>query len=289
MNLCLIYLKFIKISWFDTFATQTLTMNGGKHMKKLICQFIFQSLVFNSFSYFNTLHAVLNDNQGKIEEHKNVIRNSQPINIINLSISTSDLKQMLSSLQQLETTQTSSYQTSKETLQNVGTTFNEFIFKYKYWLTITAATCIYCSIFYKIAHANRLLSSTDSWCNWKSDLTFAKLLSASQKDLAQELITDIQKKYMDPQNPTNFVTPMVNFVNDINNEIKELESYVKIVNSIKTVKLKTIYPIISDDKLDQAKEKINKLVYTKNIFSEWSVEFKQQQLLSSTNNQPGSK
>ena len=258
-------------------------------MKIWACQFIFQSLVFNSFSYFNTLNATFDKNP--IEQKQNFKRNSQPINIVNLSFSASasEMKQLLSTLHQLETNQNSTYQTGKETLQNVGTTFNDLIFKYKYWLTITAATCIYCSIFYKMAHANRLLNSTDSWCNWKSDLTFAKLLSTSQKELAQELIGDIQKKYTDPQNPTNFVTPMVNFVNELNNEIQELETYVKMVNLIKMARLKTIYPIISDDKLDQAKEKINKLAYIKNIFSEWSVEFKQKQLLSTIDNQPGSK
>ncbi|MDR3646946.1 MAG: hypothetical protein P4L22_05405 [Candidatus Babeliales bacterium] len=260
-------------------------------MKRYICQFIFQSLVFNSFSYFNTLHAVAQDPSCEKQETTDLTRNMQPINIVNLSIATSaaELKQLLSTLQQLDTKQTSTYQASKETLQQVGNSLNDLANKYKYWLPVTAATCIYCSLFYKIAHANKLLNSTGAWCNWKSELNLSALLSLSQKDLAIELITDIQKKYSDPQNPTNFVTPMVNFINEINHEIQELENYVKIVNLIKTIKLKSIYPIISDDKLDQAKEKINKLAYIKNIFSEWSVEFKQQQLLSSGNTLPSPK
>lgn len=253
-------------------------------MKLLICQFILQSIVFNPFSYFNSLHAIEND-KNKIELTQNLNRQSQPINIVNLSISATELKQMLSTLHQVETLQTSSYKTSQETLQNLGTTFSDYINKYKYWLPITIVTCAYCSLFYKITYAHTILNSKNSWSNWKSNLTFDKLLSTTQKDLALELITEIQKKYMDTQNPTNFITPMVNFINDINAEMQELEKYVKIINLIKTVKLQSIYPIISDQKLSQAKEKINKLVYIKNIFSEWSVEFKQQQLLANTNPQ----
>lgn len=249
-------------------------------MKKFIILIFLNLLITNCFSNNHQNEFLNNKNSNKVN------RQSQPINIVNLSISGVELKQILSTLQQLQSTQNtaSPYESSKQTLQTLGTYIGNIIDRYKYWLPITTVSFVYCAIYYKISLTNKLLNTKDAWLNWKSDITFSKLLSESPKDLTQDLINDIQKKYTDQKNPTNFISPLVAFTNDINNEVTELESYVKIVNSIESCKLNKMYPTITQNKIDEAKEKINKLIYLKNIFTQWSVDFKQQQLQATINN-----
>lgn len=212
------------------------------------------------------------DSENKPE---NVNRNPQaPITIVNISASSLELNQILSALQKF---QNPPLQISKENLQTLGTKVTDFIDKYKYWTPVTTVSFIYCCLLYKIMSTNKLMSSENSWCNWKPEIEFNKLLAIPQKDLSVELINAIQKKYSDPQNPTNFVTPMVNFVNDTNEEIKNIQDYVKIAKILKKLKTTYVFPV-NDEKINLAQEKINKLTYLKNIFTQWSVDFKQQQL-----------
>lgn len=219
------------------------------------------------------LHA--KDEQKK---EKRITREAQhPITVINLNVAGAELNQLLSTLQQTQTSQSTSV-ISQEKLEALGNSLSSFIYKYKYWIPASSGIISYCLTYFRILEVNNLLNSKEAWCNWKNDTEFVNLLTTDINEISTELNNEIQKKYTDPANPTNMIFPMVNFINKAEAEIKLLQNYIKTCEWINFLGLKKIFPHINEANNYKAKEKINKLTYLKNIFSQWSVEFKQNQL-----------
>ncbi len=149
--------------------------------------------------------------------------------------------------------------------------------EYKYIVPLTACAGIYGITFYKLYNLNKKIFAKDSWSNWKSEIPFEKLLSIQAKTLANDLLNDIQKRYLNQSHPNDFITPMVLFASEIEGNIINLELYLKILKALRFLKLTKIFPIKDDN---EAQEKLNKLIYLKNIFSNFSVELNKQRLLS---------
>ncbi len=149
--------------------------------------------------------------------------------------------------------------------------------EYKFVVPLCTFVGIYGITFYKLYKLNKTIFTKDSWSNWKSEIPFEKLLSIQSKNLANDLLSDIQKRYLNQSHPNDFITPMVLFSTEIEKDIANLELYLKILKAIKFLKLVKIFPIKDDN---EAQEKLNKLIYLKNIFSNFSVELNRQRLMS---------
>lgn len=130
---------------------------------------------------------------------------------------------------------------------------------------------VYCFIINK----NSFLSDFKRWHCWKSELSLEDLLDIPQHNLTQQLIKDIHKRYADEFNAADFIAPFMLFSADIKNEIKELEEYLKLVVSVKAIKLDSILPALNQD---LAKSKIQRLKYINSLFKSWCLEYNAQKI-----------
>ncbi len=159
------------------------------------------------------------------------------------------------------------------------TSLKDYILQNKLKITFYGLTTGYSYTLYLLNKLKNLINSTNSWAFWKSDLSMEKFLAIPQKSLTFDLIAEIQKKYCTKSNPDDAITPLILFVSEIDENIKYLNQFIKIVKIINFIKL-TRFFLLNDKSLSEAQEKLNRLVYLKNLFSGFTSEFKQQKLLA---------
>ena len=135
----------------------------------------------------------------------------------------------------------------------------------------------YIALWTTIKKAVSITKNENSWGSWKKEMNFDQILSMPQNELGYELMFAIHKKYLNFNKPTDSITPLVRFSQDLDNEIKKLNHFISLAKWIKRLYLQRIFPF-GDDDIYKAKETINRLTYLRNIFISWSA---QQKLYSS--------
>ena len=128
-------------------------------------------------------------------------------------------------------------------------------------------TCNYC------VQANKYLERTDTWASWRPDTPVELLIAIPQQELAKELILEIQRRYSNPQNPTDFISPLIAFVQTIDEEIIKIKQYAQVYGWITRLHIQVIFPI-NQKQFNLLGEKYKKLIYLKNIFLSWAAEYK---------------
>ncbi len=96
------------------------------------------------------------------------------------------------------------------------------------------------------------LNQPDSWSHWQAGIPFTELCTKPQQLLQQELIFDIQKRYINQQNPTDFMSPFVTFMNRITTEEKYVDRYLTMVNGINRLYLRRLF-LINEKKIRETK------------------------------------
>jgi len=144
---------------------------------------------------------------------------------------------------------------------------------HKYKLIGTSIVGTYTYLLYKALRGNSYLAQDDSWFSWEKELSMGQLLSIPQKELAQRLLTQVQHRYLNAANPTDFLSPLINFMRDIEAEINQLRIYNRIYKWTETINLSNILPF-NKKRFKNIQEKIQRLLYFKNIFSSWVAHYK---------------
>jgi uncharacterized protein YlbG (UPF0298 family) len=150
---------------------------------------------------------------------------------------------------------------------------SSFLFNKRYFLGTTAVlggyiyTCAY------IVKANKYLEKADNWINWRSDIPFDILITTPQNELAKELILEIQRRYSNAQNPTDFISPLILFIQTIDAEMDTIKNYTDVYWLITKMHVQMLLPI-NQKQFSTLHEKYKKLLYLKNIFLSWAAEYK---------------
>jgi len=120
---------------------------------------------------------------------------------------------------------------------------------------------------------NKYLERTDTWTSWHNDTSLELLISIPQAEFAKELILEIQRRYSNAQNPTDFITPLISFMQIINTEILTIKRYMTAYRWLKQLHLQNMF-FINQKQFNLLDEKYKKLLYFKNIFLSWAAEYK---------------
>jgi len=131
----------------------------------------------------------------------------------------------------------------------------------------------YAFLLYKALKGNSYLAQNDLWFSWKKELSMEQLLSIPQGELAQTLLTRVQRRYVNAANPTDFLSPLINFMRDVEIEINQLRTYNRIYKWTSTISLSKIVPF-NKKRFETIQEKIQRLLYFKNVFSSWIANYK---------------
>jgi len=116
------------------------------------------------------------------------------------------------------------------------------------------------------------LHQPNSWSQWQASVSLTELCTRPQQLLQQELIFDIQKRYLNQQNPTDFISPFVTFMNKITVEEKYINRYIALLNSIHRVYLGRLF-LINEKKIREIELSKQRLIFVRQVFSSWAAEY----------------
>jgi hypothetical protein len=155
-----------------------------------------------------------------------------------------------------------------------GTT--SFLSYNKYTLLMLGLLSGYGYVCYTLVKANNILQSGRSWSAWKHHIEFSDLALTPQDDLARELLNDIQRQYINYENPTDFVSPLSHFAQDLEKENRLLNAYIKIGDIIIKCHATLLFPI-NADLIETARKRLERLSFVRHVFISWSAHHNLQQ------------
>ena len=131
----------------------------------------------------------------------------------------------------------------------------------------------YAALMAKLLHAGHLVfTKNNTWSSWKIS-TPIETMHAQEKQFAQELFAAMQTKYINAPVNANFLSPLVYFMNDINAELTQLNSFISLHTTIDRFNVTFMFPK-QDEALAFANEKIRRLEYFKTVIINWVGEYK---------------
>lgn len=157
------------------------------------------------------------------------------------------------------------------------TQISSYLWNNKYTLSALSLSGIYMYMMYTVHGIKTYLYNKEAWSAWKNDMPFEQLLAIPQDTFAQELLATIQIRYENHQNPTDFLTPLINFSHISTQEQHLVTQYHRYITWILRSPLQRILPV-SDAMLTQLTERKHRIAYIKTVFNTWLTHYKLEQI-----------
>lgn len=143
--------------------------------------------------------------------------------------------------------------------------------KKKVFINCLALSCV--SLQIRLWHLKIKLGKIKCWSQSQSNKKLEDIYQIPQNTLSEQLLGQIQKIYMQLDNPTGFSQPITLFIKDIEKEQKILEEYNRIVNWAHRLYLR---PVLFYDKdlVAEIPDRLHRIIYFKNCFLNWLAELK---------------
>jgi len=109
-----------------------------------------------------------------------------------------------------------------------------------------------------------------TWAAWKKQLSMEELLALSQDQLGKELVHAIEQRHVNIKNPTDHITPLVRFIQTVDQEMKILNQYLAIAKTVRRCRLMRIFPT-NNQKIERAQELKQRLLFIKHTFISWAA------------------
>lgn len=131
---------------------------------------------------------------------------------------------------------------------------------------------VYGTVWLKIASYKKKLNSLAAWNRWQEHTrSLPDLMTQSQQLLEQELLFEIQQRYMNPSNPTDYIAPLVQFSITINQELRHAQALLKLYNLITSCKLSKLFHS-TPTQVAQLEQTVIKLTFILRIFTIWCAQ-----------------
>lgn len=161
----------------------------------------------------------------------------------------------------------------------------EICTQHKGKITASILGISYAATLYRILSLSWKVADAQSWTNWHAEIPFEKLYTIPAQTVARELFSTIQERYC-AQKESNFLTPLVNFSNDLEAELSALQKLLRFDTWFNILHISFLFPAPLTPQ--EITAKINRLNYLKMLLvswiSEYSVEQKEPALLQSNSN-----
>lgn len=128
----------------------------------------------------------------------------------------------------------------------------------------------YGSLFFILVKSNHAMNSPHAWGQWKKHMSLQELQRQPQSVLAQDLINDIQNRYINRANPTDSITPLTQFIAQLEQEQTIIYRYLTITSWLEWLWLKKIFPF-NVHKIEQAKQAQSRLDFINHVFISWAA------------------
>lgn len=168
--------------------------------------------------------------------------------------------------------QLSAQQSGLQPSSSVITSFKALLWAHKFKLIMLILVGTYSSIALTIVRMNHIIDQADAWSCWKQHLSYEELCTIPNKQLEEDLLFTVQHQYMNQKNPTDSITPFVRFVSAIEYEVAILNRYIWLGSWLKRLHIMRLFPM-SDDRIKQAEQKLQRLHFVKHIFLSWAATY----------------
>jgi hypothetical protein len=145
---------------------------------------------------------------------------------------------------------------------------SNFLYTYRYRFLAAALAALYGTCYYKLYSGQRYLASKTAWSMWQNRYSTETLCALAPDQLASNLMHDIQMEYATHANPTDFITPMVQFLTAIHAELAACKQMLIWHTWLSRLRLCRLFPGITCSP-DELQDRIERLKCIKNIFLHW--------------------
>lgn len=158
------------------------------------------------------------------------------------------------------------------TCKEWGGRMRGFMDRRKYFLVACAGGCGYAWVCHLCVRANVYMARPELWCMWKRLCPTDELLLVPHDELARELLIEIQRRYVNHQNPTDFIGPLITFVHNVEDEMTMLAKIRLLSKCISRLFLTKIFPLNSDV-IATIDERIKRLKHLNDVFLSWVAQY----------------
>jgi hypothetical protein len=162
-------------------------------------------------------------------------------------------------------------------LSDIASNICQYCSEHKYYLATSAILGTYMYMFYRMRVIQSYVDNQPSWGNWKKDIPLDKLLAIPQDQLTHDLMISIQERYVSIENPTDSLTPLINFTQEIAEEKELVTAYHAYVAWCTQYSLNKILPF-SVTLLTQLTERKQRITYISTLFQSWLAHYKLEQI-----------
>lgn len=111
------------------------------------------------------------------------------------------------------------------------------------------------------------------WSRWQSEKSLEELFAIPQNNLAQSLLFQIQQHYTHATKPTDFLQPLIHFMNDLEQEVRLLTLYQRLSAAVASCHL-TKFSIVDEAFVAAIDNRLKRLAYLKGLFLSWIAQYK---------------
>ncbi len=152
---------------------------------------------------------------------------------------------------------------------------------YKYHIISGTGAALYLYICTILIKENIFFQSKKGWGAWKRNFSNDELLGFTQAQLAEMLLKSIQARFLNRSNPTDFVLPLVRFVQTMEEEEKKLNRYLTICTWLKRARIIWLFPT-SNTLIKEVKKRLSRLRILNHTFISWTSEYNVMMALQGT-------
>jgi hypothetical protein len=160
------------------------------------------------------------------------------------------------------------YQAGCEKSNAHASGFFSFFEKHPFKIAFGLLGGCYLYILYRIESCKKTIYSPDSWCCWNESMETTELTMIPYSKIHEQLIEDIQKKYLINQDTIAFIDSLEQFVRDIKTEIKILTFYIKLHKNITRCHADPAF-FLKETTLLAAEDRLQRVRYLYGTFATW--------------------
>ncbi len=165
----------------------------------------------------------------------------------------------------------------KEEIKRQAVTFWNFTYEYtkihKGKIVVGAIGGTYLTMCSLLLYFGYKIMQRTTWSAWKDNIPYDMLHVIPHQELGKELLYAIQQQYQTSHNLTDFLTPLISFLQDVDRELSVLNQFLTLHIWIETLRLSLIFPH-QENLLQNAEEKVQRLTYLREVFMHWVTDYK---------------
>jgi len=148
-----------------------------------------------------------------------------------------------------------------------------FLYNQRYFIAGSAVLGTYVYICRECTRINRYVECCDSWGSWHKEYSLEVLLALPPQQIAQDLVIEIQRRYSNNANPTDFIGPLISFCKSIDYEMELVNHFITLYAFLVRIHLNVLFPL-NIQKCASLADTLKRLQYIKNIFLAWAADYK---------------